>query len=62
MKGKKIAAVQTHGGWSGHVFDDIKRMCKNKKIKTLSVQFDSTGGDTLVSDMSEIEKGISELL
>ena len=62
LKGKKIAAVQTHGGWPGHVFADIKKLCKIRNMKTLSVQFDSTGGDKLVTDMAEIEKGISELL
>ena len=62
LKGKKIAAVQTHGGWPGHVFADIKKLCKIRNMKTLSVQFDSTGGDKLVTDMAELEKEISELL
>ncbi|MBR1737885.1 MAG: NAD(P)H-dependent oxidoreductase [Firmicutes bacterium] len=62
LKGKKIAAVQTHGGWPGHVFADVKKLCKTRTMKTLSVQFDSTGGDKLVTDMAELEKEISELL
>lgn len=62
MKGKKIAAVQTHGGWPGHVFDDIKKLCKLKNMKTLSVQFDSTGGNKLVTDVVQLEKEISDLL
>ena len=62
LKGKMIAAVQTHGGWPGHVFADIKKLCKIRNMKTLSVQFDSTGGDELVTDMSELERGIGELL
>ena len=62
LSSKKIAAVQTHGGWPGHVFEDIKKLCRTKNIKTLSVRFDSTGGNKLITDMTAIEKGISDLL
>jgi len=62
LKDKNVVAVQTHGGWPGHVFEDIKKLCHIKNMKTLSVQFDSTGGDKLVTDMQELEKKINNLL
>ena len=62
LKGKNIALVQTHGGWPGHVFSDMKKLCKIKDANTLAVRFDSTGGDKLITEISEIEKGISGLL
>lgn len=62
LKDKEVVAVQTHGGWQGHVFEDIKKLCNIKNMKTLSVQFDSTGGDKLVTDRLELEKMINNLL
>ncbi len=60
--GKTIVPFMTHGGWPGHVMKDIKDICKRAVIeKEFSIQFDSTGGDTLVTDENEIDVWIKSL-
>ena len=48
--GKIVIPVQTHGGWSGHVIKDMEKAAKGADFKnSFAVQFDSTGGDELVT-------------
>jgi len=61
--GKTIIPFQTHGGWPGHVIGDIKDICKGAKFeKEMAIQFDSNGGDLLVSSEKEIQKWINLLV
>ncbi|MDE6092418.1 MAG: NAD(P)H-dependent oxidoreductase [Ruminococcus sp.] len=56
--GKNVYIFQTHGGWQGHVFEDMKKMIHGNISGEFAVQFDSTGGDELITPVSEIEKWI----
>lgn len=61
-KGRSLVLVQTHGGWPGHTLEDLADVCKGAAvIGELQVQFDSEGGDHLVSDPSLIEEWIAHL-
>ena len=52
----------THGGWPGHVIKDIKTYCKGAEFKTsLEVQFDSQGGDYMLTKQSEITKWVGRI-
>ena len=62
FSGKHLVFVQTHGGWPGHVMKDMKNAAKGAVVdKEFAVQFDSTGGDQLVTDESEIKAWIKGL-
>ena len=61
LSGKTVILFQTHGGWPGHVFADMKSMIKGTVISEFAVQFDSTGGDELITPVSEIEKWIGSV-
>ena len=54
LSGKKVILFQTHGGWQGHVFQDMKSMIQGNVTGEFAVQFDSTGGDQLITPVSEI--------
>ncbi len=58
---KDIVLFQTHGGWAGHTLKDIRLIVKGNVINEYSVQFDSTGGDELITEISDIEKWITGL-
>lgn len=64
--GKTVIPFMTNGGWPGNVIKDIKKECKNAKFALeKEIQFDSTGGDELITPLNEIEKWtdkISEFL
>lgn len=60
--GKTVIPYITHGGWPGHVIKDIKAVCKGADIKCeKEIQFDSTGGDKLVTPVNEIEAWIDNV-
>ena len=60
--GKIIIPVQTHGGWPGHAIKDMERAAKDGDFKdSFAVQFDSTGGDELVTKEDEILEWIRKL-
>ena len=59
--GKKVILFQTHGGWQGHVFEDMTAAIKGNVASEFAVQFDSTGGDNLVTPIAEIEKWIGSI-
>lgn len=62
LSGKDVIFVQTHGGWPGHCIKDMSNLCKDSNIvSSYAVQFDSQGGDTLVTSIEEIEKWIDTL-
>lgn len=61
--GKTMIPFQTHGGWPGHVIDDIKDICKGAKFeKEKAIQFDSSGGDQLISSKKELYEWIHQLV
>lgn len=60
---KTIIPFQTHGGWPGHVIDDIKKLCKGAKFeKEKAIQFDSNGGNQLITSEKEIKEWIDQLV
>jgi flavodoxin len=62
LSGKKVALLQTHGGWPGHALKDMKALCNGAEIiAETAVQFDSTGGDHLETPIAEIENWIQKL-
>ena len=61
-KGKTIIPFQTHGGWPGHVVEDIKTACKGANFANeMAVQFDSTGGDEMITSEKEVENWVKQL-
>lgn len=61
-QGKTVIPFQTHGGWPGHVIKDIKNACKGAEfIHEMEIQFDSSGGDKLVTRKTEIETWLKKL-
>lgn len=61
-KGKIIIPFQTHGGWPGHVVEDIKTACKGANFANeMAVQFDSTGGDEMITSEKEVENWIQQV-
>ena len=61
LSGKNVVLLQTHGGWQGHAFKDMKALIKETVTGEFAVQFDSTGGDKLVTEKSKIEEWIKSL-
>lgn len=61
FSGKEIVLFQTHGGWQGHVMEDMENLVKGKVVSKFSVQFDSTGGSELITPVSDVEKWIDSL-
>ena len=63
FSGKHLVLVQTHGGWPGHVMKDMRYAAKGAVIDgEFAVQFDSTGGDQLVTDKEEIISWVKKLV
>lgn len=61
-KGKTVIPFQTHGGWPGHTLEDIKTVCKGAKFANEMVfQFDSTGGDEMVTSQKEVDNWIKQV-
>ena len=61
-QGKTVITFQTHGGWPGHVLDDIKAACKGAHFANdMSVQFDSTGGDEMVTLKEDISAWLDKV-
>ena len=61
LSGKEVVLFQTHGGWAGHTIKDMKKLIKGNVVSEYAIQFDSTGGDELVTDIAEIEEWIRGL-
>lgn len=62
FSGKTVAFFQTHGGWPGHTFKDMKKACPGAVFQSeLAVRFDSSGGSRLETAPQEIERWIQAL-
>lgn len=54
--GKTVVPFQIHGGWPGHVLEDIASACPDAKVTCdMQVKFDSNGGDHLETPEPEVE-------
>lgn len=54
--GKIVVPFQTHGGWPGHVLEDITAACRGAEVTCdMQVKFDSSGGDLLETPEAEVE-------
>lgn len=61
-QGKTVIPFQTHGGWPGETLDDITDACDGARIEhSVSVQFDSTGGDRMITPLVGVERWIDSL-
>lgn len=61
-QGKTIIPFQTHGGWPGHVINDMRNICKGAVFcHEIGVQFDYTGGSELVTLEKNIEAWIRQV-
>lgn len=60
--GKMVIPFQTHGGWPGHVMEDIRKNCKGAEFAyEMEIQFDSTGGAELVTPEEKIVAWIDRI-
>lgn len=61
-RGKTVVPFQTHGGWPGETLDDIVDGCDGARIEHgMSVQFDSTGGDRMITPLADVERWVDSL-
>ena len=59
---KTVVPLITHGGWPGHVIEDIRKECDGATLLSgIEIQYDSNGGDELVTDESDINKWMNIL-
>lgn len=62
FEGKTVIPFMTNGGWPGHVIKDMKKMCQGADfICEKEIQFDSEGGNHLVTPPKDIEEWIQEV-
>ena len=62
FEGKTVIPFMTHGGWPGHVIEDMKSACKGADIQcAMQIQFDSTGGSKLETSIDEISQWIQNI-
>ncbi len=60
--GKTVIPFMTNGGWPGHVIQDMKKACKGAKfVHEKEIQFDSEGGDHMVTSQKELAEWIRSL-
>ena len=60
--GKVIIPFMTHGGWPGHVIDEIKESCTGAKfLHSMEIQFDSQGGSQMHTSQEEIINWIEHI-
>lgn len=60
--GKTIIPFQTHGGWMGSVFSDIRNFCNGAEMcLPKSIQFDSPGGDKQLTADLDVDLWIKEI-
>lgn len=54
--GKTVVPFMTHGGWPGHVIQDMASLCKDATILCpMEVQFDSDGGDHMETPQTKVD-------
>ena len=57
-----MVPFSTHGGWPGHAIKDLEGAAKGAKcLLPKEVQFDSTGGDQLITPEKELEAWCREV-
>ena len=57
LDGKKVIPFATNGGWIGHTFKDIKKLCANSELgEEMDIAF---SGNKLATSENKIEKWIS---
>lgn len=60
--GKIVVPFQTHGGWPGHVLEDIAAACCGSEVPCeMQVKFDSTGGDHLETPEAQVEAWVQKV-
>ena len=60
---RKVIPFQTHGGWPGHTIEDIKQLCQGAMFQyERAIQFDSQGGNRLITKPEEIDDWITLLM
>ena len=61
-KGKTVIPFQTHGGWPGHAITDMENACKGANFAhEMEIQFDSTGGDKMITPKEEVDHWVEQL-
>ncbi|MCH3973200.1 MAG: NAD(P)H-dependent oxidoreductase [Oscillospiraceae bacterium] len=61
-QGKTVIPFMTNGGWPGHVIKDMKSACKGaKSAYEKEIQFDSTGGDQMITPAAEVNAWIDSI-
>lgn len=59
FSGKTVYPFATNGGWIGHTFEDIEKVCKNGKVKSgINIRFNN---DKLITPVSDIENWIKKI-
>lgn len=62
FSGKTVIPFQTHGGWPGHTIKDMKKACPGAEFAfDAKIQFDSDGGDRLVTSEKKIDDWINSI-
>lgn len=62
LKGKEVVLVQTHVGWVGHCLEDMEKLCDGSNIiSKKEIQFDSDGGNKLITKIEDIKEWIDEI-
>ena len=57
FSGKTVVPFMTNGGWPGHVIKDMENACSGAETACpMQVQFDTNGGDELITPQSKIDK------
>lgn len=59
--GKTVIPFMTNAGWPGSVIEDMEAECKTKCTESMEIQFDSDGGDKLVTSNDEIESWMERI-
>ena len=60
--GKTVIPFMTNGGWPGHVIKDMKQAAKGASFgPSMEVQFDSSGGSDLVTDIGDVDRWIKDI-
>lgn len=62
LDGKDVVLVQTHAGWQGHCLEDMEKLCLGANIiSKKDIQFDSNGGDEMITPIENVNNWIDSL-
>lgn len=60
--GKTVIPFMTNGGWPGHVIKDMEKACEGAVIAhEKEIQFDSNGGDQMMTSQKELNSWLDSL-